>query len=198
MFDAPYQYSKAAVKTDPSDKHIVSKTIYRFKAARRHYLVYLHLYPNNLFAIKFCDRHFKEDKSAFSHIYNDYDGFRVISTCLYILREFLSKNKSCSFGYFAVPRKEGDYKVAVEATLKKRTKKKGFSKARYNIYQYMMVNKFAPDQFVQYYDAKNNICILVNKRTYPTNEKRVSYVKETGLFMLTHFDILFEPDEVSG
>jgi hypothetical protein len=146
MFDAPYRFVKAAKKSDLSLPHLVSNTIYRFKARKRHYLVFIQLYNNNLFAVKFCDRHHKEDRTAYTHIYNDFDAFKIITTCLYIIQDFLNANPQASFGYYAVPRKESNYKQPLDA-LWKRKISKNFSKARYNIYQYMMVNKFPPSLY---------------------------------------------------
>jgi hypothetical protein len=39
---------------------------------------------------------------------------------------------------------------------------------------------------------------MVNKKKYTTRELRNHFIQETGVFMLTYFNILFDPSEVNN
>lgn len=85
--------------TDPHNKGFPKyRHIYKFKARHRTYLVYLEEYAIGITAIKFLDRKDSRANDPFTRLFNqkDSDAIKVITTCLYIMREYWVKHPSVS------------------------------------------------------------------------------------------------------
>jgi hypothetical protein len=189
MFDSPYNFQKVAVNetlaTNPT-----KKIYFKFKAKHRTYFVTLEVYSFDIVAIKYCDVKDKDSKNAYRKIFNDHDGFRVITTCLYIMLDYWKTNPTVTFAFYAVPRdfnkekfnkkfiKEIDEQLFIEK----------YKKVRFNIYRYAMVNLFPPQNFVQLRDTKNCLYILLNKK----QKKPKTTIDILGKYLLANYDMIFE------
>lgn len=153
-------------------------TLYRFKAKRRNYLVTIEQYSFGIHAIKYCGMQDRNNKNAYKIIYNDQDSIRIISTCLRIMLELWRNDTTISFAFYAVPKPAGSRN----------------EKARYDIYEYAMINLFSPSAFKHYHDKRNSIYVLLNKK----KEKKKIIIEAIGQFLLSEYEMIFEPVQVQG
>lgn len=192
MFDSPYPFQNLGEKLtlirDPG-----SKINYRFKAKYRTYFVTLEIFTSGVVAIKYCDRKDIGAHNAYEKIFNDGDAFKVVTTCLFIMLDYWKKNKSVSFVFYAVPRswKERDLDKVKMTEENLRIFKYQYSVARFNIYQYAMINLFPPQYFVHMRDTRNSIYILLNKKQL----KPKTTVKNLTAYLFKNFELIFEPDK---
>jgi len=103
MFDKPYAYQKVT-QQECVGPEPVNKIYYRFKTPHRKYFVTIEVFPFRMAAIKYCDLKDKGARNAYKKIFNDGDAFRVITTCLYIMRDYWRENPAISFAFYAMPR----------------------------------------------------------------------------------------------
>lgn len=191
MFDNPYRFEKVSVN-ETLTPNPIRKVFYRFKAAKRKYFVTLEVYSFGVVAIKYCDIKDKDSSKAYKKIFNDFDSFRVITTCLFIMLDYWKKNPDVTFAFYAVPR-DSNQKSKVpshlsEDELEKFWKK--YKRVRFDVYKYAMVNLFPPTKFITYRDSKNYLYVLLNKKQL----KPKTTIKLLGQFLLNNYDMLFEPD----
>ena len=190
MFDSPYAFQKVSVNEtlmpDP-----IKKIHYRFKAAYRRYFVTLEVYSFNVVAIKYCDIKDKNSGNAYKKIFNDYDAFRVITTCLHIMLDHWKENPAVTFAFYAVSREltqtiiqEKDITVQEAQAFADE-----YKRVRFRIYQYAMINLFPPAKFIQLRDSKNCLYMLFNKK----QKKPKTTIKKLGQYLLDNYDMIFEP-----
>lgn len=191
MFDKPYPFEKAGKHStllgDP-----VEKVMYRFKAAKRKYLVILEIFSTGMAAIKFCDIKQRKNPKCFNHIYNDGDAIRVISTCLHIMHDYWRRNPAASFCFYAIPRvvtadplahKHLDATAAAQYLAR-------YQNVRYAIYKYAMINLFSFDYFQQMRDSKNSLYILLN---HLQKDKKKTMERLTH-YLWNNYEMIFEED----
>ena len=192
MFNKPYTFERAGgnatLLPDP-----VKKLYFRFKAKCRKYFVTLEVFSTGMVAVKYCDIKERDAGNRFDKIYNDGDAFRVITTCLYIMREYWQKNPTVSFTFYAIPREATNALINSKKLGGKAAEKfaKRYKKVRFTIYEYAMLNLFPPRHFIQIRDSKNFLYVLLNKR----QAKPKTTLKHLGKFLLDNYDMIFEPDD---
>lgn len=177
FFEKPSCYSFEHVNIESSSlAEPVRKHNFRFQAKKRKYLVTVEEYSFGVHAIKYCGLKEKGRGNAYSIIYNDGDGVKVISTCLQIMLYMWQRNPNISFGFYAVPR--------VDPSPKKKNRK-----SRFNIYEKAMLNLFSPDYFRQYNDPRSLVYILLNNNV----PNKRSVITQIGKYLLSEYKMIFEP-----
>lgn len=191
MFDKPYSFQKLSTsKTFLNNP--VEKTNYRFKAAQRTYFLTLEIFDFGLAAVKYCDVKDKDSRSAYKKIFNDYDAFRVIGTCLHIMLHYWKEHPFTSFAFYAVARDLNEMTdrnkklkgKALQAYVEK------YRKVRFRIYEEAMLNLFSPQYFTHVSDKKNDVYLLINKKQ---PDYRVM-IQNTAAYLLENYDLLFNDD----
>ncbi len=155
-------------------KDPVRKILYRFKAKKRIYLVTIEEYSFGVHAIKFCGMKDRNHKDAYKKVYNDADGVRVISTCLHIMKQLWKRNPAISFAFYAVPKPAGMPN----------------ENARFDIYEYAMINLFSNTHFAHFKDRRHLLYVLLNKK----HKRKKAVLRSIGRFLLSEFEMIFEPE----
>ncbi len=195
MFDIEksYQFQFLGRKEIISSQPILAKSLFRFKAKFRTYLVNVEHFDFGLDVLKFCDRKDKKNKDAYTKTFDDYDAIKIFSTCLNIMVFLWRNNPKISFAYYAVPR---PLKSKVKNDLRRNkiledvSYRDKFIRGRYNIYEHAMINRFPPRIFWKAQDYKNSIYVLLNKKDKPKRK-----IKAIGEYLLKNHEIIFEVDD---
>lgn len=190
MFDNPYPFANLGSAALIGDNPI-RRFIYKFKAARRHYLVSLELFSFNLVAIKYCDRADINNNEGYKRIFNDGDAYRVISTCLHIMIDFWRNHPTVSFAFYAVPRdfNELNNRKFANDMLRQRFLER-YRISRFSIYKYAMLNLFSPNDFFQLQDSANCIYLLANRH----EENVAALIWQLGTYIYEREQLIFELD----
>lgn len=177
FFEDPSYYPFEQVNIEDTSLRDPIRIIhFRFQAKKRKYLVTVQCFSFGVHAIKYCGLKDRNKGNAYSIIYNDGDGIKVISTCLQIMLLLWKRDPNISFGFYAVPR--------VDPSPKKKNRK-----SRFNIYEKAMLNLFSPDDFRQYNDPRSMVYILLNKNV----PNKRSVISQIGKYLLSEFDMIFKP-----
>lgn len=187
MFNNPYPIINLG-----GEKHVgknpKESRYYKFKTPHRSYFVTLELFDFPLVAIKYCDLKDKNAKNRYRKIFNDCDAFRVIATCLYIMLEYWKKYPRVNFVFHAAPRhfidKENVFNLTEEQL-------DSYSKVRYSIYRYAMLNYFSYDDFTHVSDRGSGIYILMNKQ----QSKASRVMDKVKNYLQRNHDIIFTPED---
>ena len=172
MFNNPYPYQLINERgTGIENPHRI--TSYRFTAKHRTYFVTIEQYSIGIVAVKYCDIKGKGGKRAYEKIFNDGDGFRVITTCMRIMWDWWQKNPITNFAFYAVPRNIPQKE----------------SKIRLNIYRYGMINLFKRKDFKHYQDRENSIYLMLHKKQ--TAPEKI--LKELEKYLLDNHGVIFTP-----
>lgn len=192
MFDQPYNFQflgeKKTLIKDP-----VSKINYRFKAKKRKYFVTIEVFSTGLAAVKYCDAKDIGAHNAYKKIFNDLDAFRVITTCLFIMRDHWKKYPHCSFAFYAVPRdwKDALFKGKTLSESQKILFIEKYRNVRFSIYNYAMLNLFPPENFTPFRDSKNSIYVLVTK----SRPRPKVILNSLTKYLFANHNLIFEADE---
>lgn len=102
---------------------------YSFKTRfNKRYIVQVEEYAHEVFIIKFYLKAHSRSKDKYSKLANDFDGFRVLSTCITIMLAILESKECASFGFLGANAKHEP--IA--------------NNQRYRIYQHLMQRYFSP------------------------------------------------------
>lgn len=197
MFSSPYRYSNLGPDTTlvNNNKNPIRRHLYKFKTESRTYLVSLEVFSFNVAAIKYCDLRDKNNKEiAYKRIFNDGDAFKVITTCLFIMLDFWQHNPSISFAFYAVPRDSelNNQKKKFDSELQRQNFLEKRKNARFNIYEYAMINLFGPQDFLHSKDSLNNIYILANKK----QKNLSSVIIQIAKYLLENNDVILQIDSL--
>jgi len=165
---------------------------YKFYAKHRTYLVTLEFYSFHLVAIKYCDVKDKNMRNAYHKIFNDQDAYRVIGTCFHIMHKHWQRDPNVNFVFYASLRDITDELLSTKTIKEENVAafKERYSRARYSIYRYGMVNLFPYDYFTQLSDKKNCVYVLINKK----QTKPSIIIDNLKAFLLKNHDIIFSPE----
>ncbi|HEX8356363.1 MAG TPA: hypothetical protein VF610_03085, partial [Segetibacter sp.] len=166
------------------------------KAKFRTYFVRVEHLSVGLVAIKYCDVKDVNSKNAYKKVFNDYDGAKVIASCVKIMHNLWKNDKNISFGFYAVPRdiEINSINVKRRESLNNEEYLERYIRTRFNVYEHAMINLFPPATFWHIRDYKNCIYILLNKNT-KASTKRTKRIAE---FLLKFHNLIFEPTVSSG
>lgn len=136
--------------TDYSTSRIVD--LWTFKSAKSHkrYIVEVEMFSNHFHGLKFYWKGVANSKNRYSLLTNDYEPRTIIMSCVSIMLEYFRRNGCASFGFVAADdlnQGEGNY----------------VPNRRFRFYRRMMLSIFGSKTFVQGYDLKNSIYLLVNR-----------------------------------
>ncbi|WP_394749578.1 hypothetical protein [Spongiimicrobium salis] len=116
----------------------------RFK---RVYFIDVEVYQNNLYFIKFFLRADKDKKDRFRKMTHDNDAWRILSTCLAVMKEVSTLNPLASFGFIGMPQ----------------IHEKENSTKRYKVYQQIAITNFPPSKYEHQRDEKMSLYFLLQK-----------------------------------
>ena len=193
MFDTDKSYDiqflgkKESLQKEPME----AKSIFRFKAAKRKYFDTVEHYNFGVSAIKYCDLRDKDSKNAYTKIFNDHDGFKVIATCIKIMHNLWKNDPKISFAFYASPRLVDLEKLNSSRKKTALTNEEYYEKykrTRFNIYEHAMINLFPPKVFWKAKDWNNCIYVLLNKK----RRKGASRLAQIGKYLLENHEIIFE------
>jgi|JI10StandDraft_1071094.scaffolds.fasta_scaffold476590_1 hypothetical protein len=197
MFDTdktPYEINFLGKKEVFGQNSLVAKSLFRFKASKRKYLVTIEHFNFGVDAIKYCDVKDKDSKNAYTKIFNDHDGFKVLATCLKIMHNLWKNNPNLSFAFYAAPRpstfeklKQSRYdRIIVDEQFQEK-----YIRSRFNVYEHAMINLFPPKYFWKAKDYKNCIYVLLNKKS----RKGANRLHQIGKYLLENHEIIFEVED---
>lgn len=197
MFDTeltPYIINFLGRKDVFGAGQLKAKSLFRFKALKRRYLVTVEHYEFGVDAIKYCDINDKDSKHAYTKVFNDQDGFKVLATCLKIMHNLWKNNPSISFAFYAAPRPqvfENLKESRVKRLLEDEEYREKFIRTRFNVYEHAMINLFPPTIFWKGMDYKNCIYVMLNRR-----QKRSKFrLNQIALYLRDNHEIIFEVEE---
>lgn len=172
---------------------LTHRSFFRFKAEKRTYFVTVEHFNFNVAAIKYCDVKDKNSKSAYTKIFNDNDGFKVLATCLKIMHNLWKHDPKLSFAFYAAHRPT-KFNCKNNNRLKKMMEdeeyREKYIRTRFNVYEHAMINLFPPNVFNKVKDYKNCIYVLLNKK----RGRKAIRLKQIGKYLLDNHDIIFESD----
>lgn len=77
-----------------------------------------------------------------------------------------------------------------QSILNKPQRLKQYQRARYNIYDYAMINLFPKTKFTYIRDKNNSLYVLLNKK----HRKPKTSIKLMSAYLLQNNDMIFEPE----
>lgn len=136
--------------TDPSTLRIIDLWSFRSTKSNKRYIVEVERFSNNFLGLKFYWKGVVGSKERYSLLTNDYEPRTIVMSCVYIMLEYFREDHCASFGF-----------VAAE-DLNSHKCRNGLNR-RFNFYRRMMLSIFGSETFVQGYDLKNSIYLLINR-----------------------------------
>lgn len=135
---------------DPSTLRIID--LWGFKSAKsnKRYIVEVEKFSNHFLGLKFYWKGVENSKNRYSLLTNDYEPRTIIMSCVYIMLEYFKRDNCASFGFVAANDLNSSEKHIVP-------------NRRFRFYRRMMLSIFGSETFVQGYDVKNSIYLLINK-----------------------------------
>lgn len=197
MFDTdktPYEINFLGKKEVFGQNSLVAKSLFRFKASKRKYLVTIEHFNFGVDAIKYCDVKDKDSKNAYTKIFNDHDGFKVLATCLKIMHNLWKNNPNLSFAFYAAPRPSAFEKLKksrYDRIIGDEQFQEKYIRSRFNVYEHAMINLFPPKYFWKAKDYKNCIYVLLNKKS----RKGANRLHQIGKYLLENHEIIFEVED---
>ncbi|OJX63118.1 hypothetical protein [Dysgonomonas sp. 37-18] len=163
----------------------VPKILYRFKSDITHqvYLVWVEIYPYNLYAIKF---HLKRDSGSrlkYNKLTNLNETRPVVKTCIAIMLEIHSKDNKSSFGFIGS-------NTICDRKIKNRTvyiHEPEAKTKRYNFYSRMMLTYFSDNIFQHEVIEEKSAYIMLRKAEY---EKDNDILNKITDYFQCNFDII--------
>lgn len=177
MFDKPHEYTLVAKRpAHAGELYMQSCHIYKFKD--EHLTVYranVEVYLGKLYMIKFHLESLVNCKEKYERLTNINYPFRVLSTCLAIIKEYLKKDPECSFGFIGMKTpKEGDLKLT----------------KRFRVYSQIMNNFFSPVKFDHTVVEKISLYLIVRKGITEQEHKQL---EEAILHYQSQFEGYYPP-----
>lgn len=147
-----YNASFVMRSKDPSTLRITD--IWTFKSAKsnKRYIVEVEHFSYRFLGLKFYWKGVADSKARYSLLTNDYEPRTIVMSCIRIMLDYYRKDVFFSFGFVAAPDLDGC--------------KESVPNKRFRFYRKMMLNVFGDQTFIQAYDAKTSIYVLINRRSY--------------------------------
>lgn len=164
-----YSINLVDKKKTNKPRHVVS-WLYRFKTRLNHtYIVEAHQHDYDLFIIKFYKKNEKLSKHRYNVMYNDFDGWRIMGTCLRVAQDILKHKPEASFGFMGEP----TMKECENENSRKVTK-------RYRVYKQIAVSYFSPDGWDHVWVEEISAYMLFNleKTTQDLQKRSVAMLKD--------------------
>ncbi|NBA76369.1 hypothetical protein GOQ04_12495 [Emticicia sp. ODNR4P] len=156
MFDSHYPFDYRFNQKNEGDSSITTHHLHFRCGLGNKYVVVVDEYPEGFFVIQFYLWKYKKRKDKYLlTAKTESANVKVISTCFFILLDFLEKNPNASFAF------QGIYDSTESRKPTCRNKDKS---QRFRIYEYMMVNRISENIFNHAVYDQENAYLLVNKR----------------------------------
>lgn len=135
---------------DPSTLRIID--LWRFKSIKsnKRYIVEVEKFSNHFLGLKFYWKGVVNSKNRYSLLTNDYEPRTIVMSCVYIMLDHFRKDKFASFGFVAA----SDLNCPENSTSPNK---------RFRFYRRMMLSIFGSETFVQGYDLKKSVYLLINR-----------------------------------
>lgn len=135
---------------DPSTLRIVDLWTFKSAKSNKRYIVEVEKFTNHFLGLKFYWKGVANSKLRYSLLTNDYEPRTIVMSCVHIMLAYFKRDKCASFGFVAA----SDLHVPVTHNVPNK---------RFRFYRRMMLSIFGSETFVQGYDLKNSIYLLINK-----------------------------------
>ena len=145
-----YKASFIMRSKDLSTLRIIDLWGFRSTKSNRRYIVEVEMFSNHFMGLKFYWKGVVNSKDRYSFMTNDYEPRTIVMSCIYIMLEYFKKDRCASFGFVAA----NDLDVASNPNVPNK---------RFRFYRRMMLSIFGSETFIQGYDIKNSIYLLINK-----------------------------------
>src|ERR1700740_170451 len=157
-----------------SHKEHLYRHVYKFKAAKRLYLIHVDEHEHKTYIIKFFTQKSEKSKYKYNLLVGDYDASRIIATCVNVMLDILEKNELASFAFIGAETYEDGQSL-----------EKGKISKRFSIYRKLMANKFGVINFTHIEVAEKNAYLMYNVKNKPDTdtkitEKIISYYPDLG------------------
>ena len=150
--------------TDPSTLRITDIWGFRSSKSNKRYIVEVEKFTNHFLGLKFYWKGVAESKDRYSLMTNDYEPRTIVMSCVYIMLEYFRRDNCASFGFVAA----NDLNPSDDPTRPNK---------RFRFYRRMMLSIFGTETFVQGYDIKNSIYLLINKNMLQNGNISISQIE---------------------
>lgn len=149
---------------DPSTLRIIDLWTFKSDKSNKRYIVEVEKFSNNFLGLKFYWKGVTNSKDRYSLLTNDYEPRTIVMSCVYIMLEYFKENNCASFGFVAA----NDLNPGVAH----KTPNK-----RFRFYRRMMLSIFGDKYFVQGYDLKNSIYLIINRKMLEEGNISISRIE---------------------
>ena len=135
---------------DPSTLRIIDLWGFKSTKSNKRYIVEVECFSNHFLGLKFYWKGVANSKDRYSLLTNDYEPRTIVMSCVYIMLDYFKNDNCASFGFVAANN--------LNHSDNAKTPNK-----RFRFYRRMMLSIFGKETFVQGYDIRNSIYLLINK-----------------------------------
>lgn len=150
---------------DTETFHNIDLWTFRSTKTNKRYIVEIEYFEKDFLGIKFYWKGVVQSKNRYSLLTNDYEPRTIVMSCIMVMLNYYKKNPLCSFGFVAsesIDLPVGNYKI----------------NKRFRFYRRMMLSLFSPKYFLQGYDLKRSLYLLINKKALKDKEITIPYIEE--------------------
>lgn len=149
---------------DPSTLRIIDIWSFKSKKSNKRYIVEVEKFTNHFLGLKFYWKGVTNSKNRYSLLTNDYEPRTIVMSCVYIMLEYFRKDRCASFGFVA-------------ANDLNSPEKSDTPNKRFRFYRRMMLSIFGSQTFVQGYDERNSIYLIINREMLERNEISIRQIE---------------------
>lgn len=165
---------------DPSTLRIIDLWGFKSIKSNKRYIVEVEKFSNNFLGLKFYWKGVADSKDRYSLLTNDYEPRTIVMSCVYIMLEYFKKDGCTSFGFVAANDLNNP-----DGTIR--------PNKRFRFYRRMMLSIFGTKTFVQGYDIKNSIYLLINKEMLQQGNTTISQIEiEISNLYEGEYSLVFE------
>lgn len=166
---------------DPSTLRIIDIWSFKSEKSNKRYIVEVEYFSKNFLGLKFYWKGVAASKKRYSLLTYDYEPRTIVLSCVMIMFHYLNNNNCISFGFVAAP------------NLLQGNQYPDVPNKRFRFYRRMMLSLFGPDMFLQAYDAKNSLYLLINRTEFDKGDLSIHEIeKEISNLYEGDFSITFE------
>jgi hypothetical protein len=158
LFDKHFRFNKVGCKNLYTDPNYVVTHIYSFKTLRTRYVVEVEEYLYSIFIIKFYRKRDSRHKNRYNVLTGEFRCSEIVSTCIRILIEILTRTPNASFGFL------GSNTITDTYTENKSNTQ------RFNIYKTAMENLIGDNIFIHAMDTIHSTYLMANRANEPIDE----------------------------
>lgn len=149
---------------DPSTLRIVDLWSFKSTKSNKRYIVEVERFSDHFLGLKFYWKGVANSKNRYSLLTNDYEPRTIVMSCVNIMLYYFRKDNCSSFGFVAA----NDLGAPTPNFVPNK---------RFRFYRRMMLSLFGKDTFVQGYDNKRSIYLLINREMLEKGDISVSQLE---------------------